>query len=194
VIWVTREQEYFCNWGWTGLSPNSLSGKSVFLSTAPTAVLKNMSAPSRLIRRSIITRPTPIDPFESASTAGRRAALNRRCKTDSAPWTEQDNARLKELVAQDHAIKIEAGIAWRDSVPGRTYFSSSSEHHWRRSVPFGCRDLTRAVRTTRRGYARCGCTPESRKTTSRSKLRGLKGRPWRSWELAGWTGPPYQPS
>jgi hypothetical protein len=147
LIWVTREQEYFCNWDWTGLSPNSLSGKSVFLSTAPTAVLKNMSALSRLIRRSIITRPTPIDPFESASAAGRRAALNRRCKTDSivrlikAPWTEQDNARLKEFVAQDHAIKIEAGIAWRDSVPGRTYFSSSSEHHWRRSVPFGCRDL-----------------------------------------------------
>jgi hypothetical protein len=29
VIWVGREQEYFCNRGWTGQSPDSLSGKSV---------------------------------------------------------------------------------------------------------------------------------------------------------------------
>jgi hypothetical protein len=28
VIWVRRERKYFCKWGWTGTSRNSLSGKS----------------------------------------------------------------------------------------------------------------------------------------------------------------------
>jgi hypothetical protein len=28
VIWVKGEQEYFCERGWTGCAPNSLSGKS----------------------------------------------------------------------------------------------------------------------------------------------------------------------
>jgi hypothetical protein len=28
VIWVRREQEYFCERGWTGDALNSLSGKS----------------------------------------------------------------------------------------------------------------------------------------------------------------------
>jgi hypothetical protein len=28
VIWIRREQEYFCKMGWTGDAPNSLSGKS----------------------------------------------------------------------------------------------------------------------------------------------------------------------
>jgi hypothetical protein len=29
VIWVRRKQKYFLSWGWTGLSKNSLSGKSL---------------------------------------------------------------------------------------------------------------------------------------------------------------------
>jgi hypothetical protein len=34
VIWVRSEQEYFCERGWTGKSPNSPSGKSVDPSAA----------------------------------------------------------------------------------------------------------------------------------------------------------------
>jgi hypothetical protein len=29
LIWVRREAEYFCKWGWTGFSTDSPSGKSV---------------------------------------------------------------------------------------------------------------------------------------------------------------------
>jgi hypothetical protein len=31
VIWVEREGKYFCKWGWTGVSPERLSGKTARL-------------------------------------------------------------------------------------------------------------------------------------------------------------------
>jgi hypothetical protein len=45
VIWVRRERKYFLKWGWTGLLPNSPSGKSVGLS----AVARRKEGVTRLL-------------------------------------------------------------------------------------------------------------------------------------------------
>jgi hypothetical protein len=61
------------------------------------------------------------DPLKSANTAGRQAGLSRRSETESIvglakrPWTEEDNARLKEFVAQDASI-IRAAAALNRSI------------------------------------------------------------------------------